>query len=821
MSKLSETRLQHNTMLRQKSRNQWIAEGSSNSSFFHNSIRIRRSSNTISELVDSTGQTISDYDLLRDHVVQFCADKFNGIESTIDDSLFNYDHVSISEEESLAMDRIPTSEEIKQAVVDLRADSAPGPDGFLILATRLGSVLDNLVSEEQVVFMKGRNIHENISLASEMVNELHIKTKDGNIGLKLDISQAFDTVSWSFILEVFRRYGFSDKWCDWILNILNSARISILLNGSPEGYFKIVRGLRQGDPLSPLIFLLIEDVLSRNISKLFLEKKMSHMVTRGGISPTHLFFDDDIMMFCKGNLKSLQNLVDLLGRYQVASGQTVCRQKSKIYYGGGSLSRRNYLADYLGMSVATFTDRYLGVQIMPRTVRYHHISGVVEKIKDQLAGWKGFLLSFHDRLVLVKSVIASYSIHNMVIYKWPSKFILQCERAIRNFIWTGDSNVSRVVVVAYDKVCFPFEEGVLGLTRLETMNTALLMKLWWKIRTSKKKWAGFLRAKCFNRNGCIKLKGLKSSILPGIRNVYKTVESNTKVLIGDGRDTSLYYDAWFLERCFANILNDYTLDRTVLVSAILIDGHWDIPVEHLSRMTAGGFDSTHFPTTLNGADTRIWKPYLHGNFTVSSAKEIIRQKYPKFDGTTLLWRKEVHPTLAAHNWKFLRGACATYDVIQKRFKINLANRCCLCGVEDESLEHVLFYCSFAGRAWNWIADIFNLVPNANLVLSCKATNGRSGMIRDLWLIDNLVIRSEIWAMRNKAVFQRQQPNWGIFFKRVLKLIQDFAARLKGFMHNCAEDVIILYYFRVNYRRVKLHQPLECFWEPPEIKEIQI
>ncbi|XP_026417280.1 uncharacterized protein LOC113312758 [Papaver somniferum] len=72
-----------------------------------------------------------------------------------------------------------------------------------ILATRLGSVLDNLVSEEQVAFMKGRNIHENISVASEMVNELKTKRKDGNLGLKLDITQAFDTVSWSFVLEFF------------------------------------------------------------------------------------------------------------------------------------------------------------------------------------------------------------------------------------------------------------------------------------------------------------------------------------------------------------------------------------------------------------------------------------------------------------------------------------------------------------------------------------------------------------------------------------------------------------------------------------------
>ncbi|XP_026448006.1 uncharacterized protein LOC113348446 [Papaver somniferum] len=96
LAKLSETRLQHNTMLKQKARNQWLVEGSSNSTFFHNSIR--RSSNTIYELVDSDGHTISDYDQLRDHIVQFYEAKFNGHETDIDASLFDYEHVSIYDE---------------------------------------------------------------------------------------------------------------------------------------------------------------------------------------------------------------------------------------------------------------------------------------------------------------------------------------------------------------------------------------------------------------------------------------------------------------------------------------------------------------------------------------------------------------------------------------------------------------------------------------------------------------------------------------------------------------------------------------------------
>ncbi|XP_026399706.1 uncharacterized protein LOC113295589 [Papaver somniferum] len=130
MKTLCDTRLQQLTMLKQKSRNKWLVEGSSNSSFFHSSIRIRKSSNTISELVDLNGTCLTNYEQLRNHVVQFYEDKFNGQDPVIEGDLFDFEHASISVEESNAMDMIPSPEEIKQAVFDMSADSAPGPDGF-------------------------------------------------------------------------------------------------------------------------------------------------------------------------------------------------------------------------------------------------------------------------------------------------------------------------------------------------------------------------------------------------------------------------------------------------------------------------------------------------------------------------------------------------------------------------------------------------------------------------------------------------------------------------------------------------------------------
>ena len=180
---------------------------------------------------------------------------------------------------------------------------------------------------------------------------------------KLDIEKAYDHVNWSCLLYLLKRMGFGDRWCRWIEACISSVQFSVLVNGSPEGFFGSSRGLRQGDPLSPLLFLLVMEVLSQMLQKLEAEGLIRGFCAGGnshdGLHISHLLYADDTILFCDADLEQLTNVRMALTCFEAVTGLWVNMAKSEMV-SVGEVPNIGELAEALCCQIGLLPFRTLG-----------------------------------------------------------------------------------------------------------------------------------------------------------------------------------------------------------------------------------------------------------------------------------------------------------------------------------------------------------------------------------------------------------------------------------------------------------------------------
>ena len=173
---------------------------------------------------------------------------------------------------------------------------------FKVLANRLKKILPTFITEHQSAFTKSRLISDNILVAFENLHSTqnHKSDKEGYMVVKLDMSKTYDRVEWSFLEAVMRRMGFTERWIQLMMVGVTSVSYFILVNGEPKGLIKPSRGIRQGDPLSPFLFLLCTEGLHGLISQVARQGDLiGYSLCKNGPKLTNLFFADDSLLFCK------------------------------------------------------------------------------------------------------------------------------------------------------------------------------------------------------------------------------------------------------------------------------------------------------------------------------------------------------------------------------------------------------------------------------------------------------------------------------------------------------------------------------------------
>ncbi|KAL0387615.1 UNVERIFIED_CONTAM: Retrovirus-related Pol polyprotein from type-2 retrotransposable element R2DM [Sesamum radiatum] len=166
-----------------------------------------------------------------------------------------------------------------------------------LMTIRLWRILPKMLSLSQSGFVPRWLLSDNVLLAQELIYSLESRRLEANVVFKLDMAKAYDRVSWEFLYQVLLRKGFPQRWIALVSNAISNSWFSVLVNGKHVGFFHSTRGLRQGDPLSPVLFVLATDYLSRGLDRLFAAHPSMYYQAPGRIRVSHLTYADDMMIF--------------------------------------------------------------------------------------------------------------------------------------------------------------------------------------------------------------------------------------------------------------------------------------------------------------------------------------------------------------------------------------------------------------------------------------------------------------------------------------------------------------------------------------------
>lgn len=235
--------------------------------------------------------------------------------------------------------------------------------------------------------MKGRSLGENVLLASELIRDYNKSSCLRSSMLKVDIRKAFDTVCWDFVIKILKTQGFPALFVSWIEECITSPRFSMALNGELAGFFKWKKGLRQGDSISPYLFIMIMEVLSRLLNKAQIENKFRLHPLCNSPRITHLLFADDLLVFSNGSRASVSGIKAVMSVFKDWSGLDMNEAKSEIFYGGYNDIQASVMADLSGFKRGSFPTRYLGLPLDPKKITFATLQPFLERITSKLHSW--------------------------------------------------------------------------------------------------------------------------------------------------------------------------------------------------------------------------------------------------------------------------------------------------------------------------------------------------------------------------------------------------------------------------------------------------
>eukprot|EP00253_Pinus_taeda_P021165 PITA_21165 len=673
-----------------------------------------------------------------------------------------------------------------------------------ILANRLKKLLPHLISENQGGFVPNRKITDNVILIQEAIHSSYNRGERGMI-IKLDMANAFDRVDHSFLTETLKIFGLSKNFISIINGCISNPWTSPLINGRPSNYFKSSRGLRQGCPLSPFLFIIIAETLSIHLENLRRQKEITGIrIERGTKEINHSLFADDTLLIGGASSLMAKRFKKVLDAFLAASGGKLNNRKCKIYTWNVPLQIQQRISLILDIPVqrnwSSFS--YLGLPLTKETVKAEIWAKHIERMRGLLQSWGVSWLNLAGRVILIKAILSALPICQYAIILAPARIHKHMEITLRSFLWQGGKQESKKFsLVKWDQVTLPYEKGGLSIKIPSLSNRALGFKLIWRILTGKGSWwVEVIKRKYLSgpnsnllsepivERPCTPVWKLIKKVLPQFR-------ENTSKFPGNGKSINIWSDKimgskprnlhqasrplqiWMEERNLTTLYDISTWNQNIwqdwkdLNLPIDLRDLWS----NLKHSLAGSA-----PTNSGVEDRYIWDS-SGGKFTVKEGYKVLQAttQIANWNLHTTAWKSECLPKIKHFNWTLLKGKILTVENLRKR-GIQGPSRCCFCCAEEESIQHIFLLCPFAQSCWKQVINPMTISESFDQITSLQKNWGKcypfpkkgKHNINRLWKCIPATLCWKIWLARNNYVFNNKKPSIASTLAKTIAIISE-------------------------------------------------
>ncbi|GLT99814.1 hypothetical protein SLE2022_172280 [Rubroshorea leprosula] len=669
-----------------------------------------------------------------------------------------------------------------------------------VLANRLKEVMPEIISETQSAFVGGRQLVDSVLVLNEVVDEVR-KKKQAAFVFKADFQKAYDCVNWSFLDWMLDALGFGEKWRGWIRECLSTARVSVLVNGSPTKEFEMGKGLRQGDPLSPFLFLMVGEALHGLVKKAEEDGLLQGItVGRRGLVVSLLQFADDTVILGKANKENVLMVKAILRWFELMSGLRINFSKSSVYGFNVTDSWVRGVAGVLHCGVGKAPFIYLGMPIggNPRCTKFW--VPVVNKFREKLAVWKSAMLSFGGRLTLLNSVLSALPTFFMSLFYMPNSVLAQLVSIQRDFLWGGSREKRKISWVKWEVICWSKEKGGLGVPDLRRRNWALLGKWWYRFGDGREGlWKRVVKEKFYGGKpevGITDVENLRVSQIWGdIIRIGGNSEKLKNMLrqgfrwkVGEGCRVNFWRDIWvgnkslrdLFPRLFQLALNK---EGTVKENGTWEGEGWIWGIEWRRARLGREKDEeeglwamlANVKLRKEVVDSWQWRFDVEGSYVVKSAYEFLASEECLLEGhlCKFLWCKWVPSKVGFFGWRLCLDRLPTRWNLRKRGVVLQGDGlvCGLCKEGVEDVNHLFCTCKAAWLVWAKVVKWWGLeivMPATvrgvvDFFLWCLGSLAGKEMGACIFLVTSWYL----WYWRNVLVF-RSNEDLG---DRLLELIQ--------------------------------------------------